>query len=333
MIIDLVEIMLKIKYIEFFIVFIYLSAVVFGLKEFTIWSQITEWLAPNNMKENIQVATYLIATEHPHMLRILLVVPFYALSEYLTVDIDLFFSLVLVLLIYGIYLLNLAILKDTVERKKVFILLLFFLLLSLVMHGRIVFSILGNTMLLYLLYRSFYTNNKLKKYKSIPLFLMALWFSSVSSGTFVVFLLTIFINYFLHSLVKLPYVSQRIVWLFSFFIMLLLILSPMIIIFVEKNINYYDGSIINMLSHGAGGYLIDYLYVVLPLLAILILSLPIVIFYLRRYNFLILPLSMILSSLVVGLFGFSSLVSGVSAYLIFIYMFVNRSKIKAIQYV
>jgi hypothetical protein len=325
--------MLKIKYIEFFIVFIYLSAVVFGLKEFTIWSQITEWLAPNNMKENIQVATYLMATEHHHMLRILLVVPFYVLSEYLTVDIDLFFSLVLVLLIYGIYLLNLRILKDTVERKKVFVLLLFFILLSLVMNGRIVFSILGNTMLLYLLYRSFYTKNKLKKYKSIPLFLMALWFSSVSSGTFVVFLLTIFTFYFLHSLVKLPYVNKKIVWLFSFFIVLLLILSPMIIIFVEKNINYYDGSIINMLSHGAGGYLIDYLYVILPLLAILILSLPIVILYLRRYNFLILPLSMILSSLAVGLFGFSSLVSGVSAYLIFIYMFVNRSKIKAIQYV
>ena len=100
-----------------------------------------------------------------------------------------------------------------------------------------------------------------------------------------------------------------------------------------KNLNYYDGSIINMLSHGAGRYLIDYFYISFPIFAILLLSLPIVILYLKKYIFLILPLSMIFSSLVVGLFGFSSLVSGVSAYVIFIYMYKNRLKIKANQYV
>jgi hypothetical protein len=110
-------------------------------------------------------------------------------------------------------------------------------------------------------------------------------------------------------------------------------LSPMIVIFVNKNLNYYDGSIIHMLSHGVGRYLVDNFYILLPIVALLILLLPIIILYLRKYKFLILPLSMILSSLAVGLFGYSSLVSGVSAYLMFIYMIIYRIKIKAVQHV
>lgn len=325
--------MIKIKYFEYLIFIIYFILILLEVKKFIIWGQITNVLVPNEMLNNYEIITNLIETNHPHILRILLIVPFYAISEYISIDLELFFSITLMMFIFILYYLHLKILNSIVSRKKLFFILLFFLGLSFLMHGRIMFSILGNTILLFLLYKSFYSSYKIGKFKFLVLFIIALWFVSVSSGTFIVFLLTILIFYTIQALIKLPYISKELLFSFSMFLLLILLLiSPIIMVFVEKNLNYYDDSIVNMLSHGAGRYLIDYFYIVLPLLMLFILFLPIFLRYLKKYRILILPASMIISSLVVGLFGFSSLVSGISAYIVFIYLFINRQKIKGVQY-
>lgn len=324
--------MIKIKYFEYLIFIIYFILILLEVKKFIIWGQITNVLVPNEMLNNYEIITNLIETNHPHILRILLIVPFYAISEYISIDLELFFSITLMMFIFILYYLHLKILNSIVSREKLFFILLFFLGLSFLMHGRIMFSILGNTILLFLLYKSFYSSYKIGKFKFLVLFIIALWFVSVSSGTFIVFLLTILIFYTIQALIKLPYISKELLFSFSMFLLLILLISPIIMVFVEKNLNYYDGSIVNMLSHGAGRYLIDYFYIVLPLLMLFILFLPIFLRYLKKYRILILPASMIISSLVVGLFGFSSLVSGISAYIVFIYLFINRQKIKGVQY-
>jgi len=325
--------MIEIKYIEKLLFLTYLIFVILGIKEFTIWSQITDILVPNDMELNIDTIIGMIATNHPHTLRVMLITPFYIISEYFNYDIKLFFSIVLVILIFITYWVNVSILEKYIARKKLLFFLIFLIALSSIMNGRILFSILGNTVLLLLLYNNFYVKEKFKWYKNIFLFIVSLCLVSVSSGTFTVFLFTIFIFYILQNLVQLPYISKKILWMFILFILMILLILPVIIVFIEKNLNYYDGSVLQMLSHGAGGYLLEYFYLIFPILSIFILLLPIGFFYIKRNNFLILPLSMIISSITIGLFGYSSLVSGISAYLIFIYMFIYTKRYKSLQYV
>ena len=144
--------MLKIKRIEYFLLIVYGMLILLGIKEFIIWGQITELLTPNNMEANISVVSSIIAVGHPHVLRVLLIFPFYAISEYLSLNLDIFFSLTLMIMIFSTYWICISILRGIVTRKRLFILLVFFVILSFAMNGRIVFSVLGNTILLYLLY-------------------------------------------------------------------------------------------------------------------------------------------------------------------------------------
>ena len=44
---------------------------------------------------------------------------------------------------------------------------------------------------------------------------------------------------------------------------------PLITQFINKNLDFYDGSILKMLEHGFGKYLEAYVYIVLPLLLFL----------------------------------------------------------------
>lgn len=324
---------MKVKTIEIIFFYMYLSVVLLGLKEFTVWSQVTAFLTPNNTTENLLIIENLITMQHPHALRVLLLLPVYAISEYMSLELNYLFSIVLVALIYCVYLLCASIVKDTVSRKALLPMLFFFMIISFFMNGRIVFAIVGNTLLLYLLYRSFYTPLGFKKKKLIPFFILALWLVFVSSGSFFVFLLTTVVFFTINVLVRFSQIRKKIFRIFSVFTIALIVMYPIIITFFEKNVQYYDNSIFGMLSHGLGIYLVEYIYIMYIFFLLVIFSLPISISFLRRYNILVLPLSMMLSSFAVGLFGFSALLSGIPAYLIFFYMFIDRKKYKGLKYV
>lgn len=320
--------MLKIKYIEFLSFCIYLLFVVLSIKEFSIWPQITNLLIENDIEFNITTLATLVVTEHPHTLRVFLIFPIYVLAEFLFLDVKIVFSIVALFILFFSYYMILFIIKDYVSRKKAFLILIFLISISFFMNGRIMFSIFGNTLLLYLLYLNFYTLIKMNIFKKLFLYILAMWFVSVSSGTFMVFLLSVAFFYGLHFLVKLPYLNKKVMWAFLAFLLLLILIYPIIEIFIDKNLTYYDGSIINMLSHGIGKYLIKYISIIIPFFVLVALLGPIVFLYIKSYKILILPFSMMLASISVGLFGLSSLVSGMSAYLLFMYMFFNKKRIK-----
>ncbi len=325
--------MIKIKSIELSIFLIYLALILLEIKQFIIWGQISNVFVVNDSIANFQIISNILGTGHPHLLRLLLVLPFYVVSDYLSLNLNIFFSSVLLGIIFICYIIIVSILKNIVQRKYLIYTLIFFLILSFFMNGRSVFPIFGNTLLLYLLYNKFYIQNQLNFFKFLLLFFLALWSVSVSSGTFSVFLLTIFIFYTLQILIQLPTLKKNILWFLSFSFMLVILILPILLIFINKNLDYYDDSFINMLSHGLGRYLIDYFYIILPLLAILILLIPLVLQYLKKYKLLILPLSMIIASNIIGLFGLLSFISGISAYLLYIYMYINKKKLKKVQYV
>ena len=132
-------------------------------------------------------------------------------------------------------------------------------------------------------------------------------------------------------LVKLPYVNKKILIGLILFIVLVLSMSPIIMKVVDKNLAYFDGSILHMLSHGMGQYLLSYSYIIFPLLGLIMIFLPTVILFLRKDKILILSLSMMLSSFIIGLFGFSSLVSGIPAYLLFFYIYPRKRKFQRLS--
>ena len=319
--------MIKIKHIEALSFIFYLLLVLLELKEFSIWSQITDLLTENDIESNIVTLGTLVVTEHPHTLRVFLIFPIYTLAEFLSLDVKIVFSVVVLAILFSTYYMLLFIIKDYVSRKKAFLILVFLISISFFMNGRIMFSIFGNTLLLYLLYINFYTVIKMNIFKKVFLYIIALWCVSVSSGTFMVFLLSVALFYSFHFLVKLPYLKKKIMWAFLAFLLLLVLIYPLTEIFIDKNLTYYDGSIINMLSHGIGKYLIKYITVLIPVFVLVALVSPIIVLYLKKHKILILPFSMMLASVSVGLFGLSSLVSGIPAYILFIYMFFNRKQI------
>ncbi len=89
---------------------------------------------------------------------------------------------------------------------------------------------------------------------------------------------------------------------------------------------HFNGSIIKMLGHGFGRYLEDY-YILFFILLFFIPFIIIVLFvYLRKKTIFILPFAMILSSITIGMFGILSFFSGINAFILWVYLLLNKEK-------
>ena len=313
-----------------FIVF-YILLVLLGYKEFTIWSQVGDYLFHIPSNEQFQTILQLFSERHPHAMRISLIYPIFQIADILNIDVKLVYSIIVLLLFIFIYFFILSMLKKMNIRYYTSLILFFLLFLSLFMHGRITFALFGNTLILYVLFTRTYFTYKMPTIKFILYILLALWFCSVSSGTLMVALGSIILFYFLFLLIELPYIQKRYLFLFILLSSLLISFSPIIIQLVDKNLNYYDGSFIHMLDHGIGKYLVKYYYIIVIFLFLLPFILIKFINFLKYHTIFILPISMIITSSVIGLFGFSSLVSGLPAYILFLYMFLHKNILKVLN--
>lgn len=213
--------------------------VISNLKQFSLWPQVTIlWESGFEISD---------VFKNPHGLRYLLVYPFFIASKYLDIDYDIFFSLSSIIFLYITTKLNLNILSyySIKNNISIFLVSLLYFLLTIEMNGRMLFSILGSSIIIY----TAVSNKKALSLYSLLFFSILL--SSVSSGTFILSILWTFtFLIFIHKKNKLETFL-----LFTLGLAFLLISSPYITLLILKNINYFGGGIAgiyNMLHHGIG---------------------------------------------------------------------------------
>lgn len=208
-----------------------------------------------------------------HFLRYLLVYPVYWLADTFLLEHDYVFSIVCSLLILGTALV-LTKVYETLSKKTSnavrLILLVFFIGLSLFMNGRIIFAHFAMSLVL-LLYVYWVENIEVSTIKLSIIIVSALWFSSVSSGTFmVIFVMFLFI--LLDILITIlrrndnKNLLPKMAGVLAFFLFLFF---PWCVIFIDKNLSYFGG-FLPMLRHGMGSILLILPYEVLFLLLFLL---------------------------------------------------------------
>ncbi len=308
------------SFIGLFLLFFYILLIVLGVQKYLIWSQITDLIDGLTHTERWELIFELIDSSHPHALRIFLVNIIYDMADLLPLSLEKVFSIVVILCIYFTYKINAYIgAKSFVSNMLV---LFFFFILVLLMNGRIAFAIFGNTLILYALFKRHYVGES-----SFLIFffyiLLGVLFCSVSSGTTFVAIGFILCFYLIQLLLYFPKINTKIVLYFTLFIALLLFgIKDILLVYFYKNLAYYDGSLYNMLSHGVGKYLTSYYLIILPFLLVIVVF---VWRYFKKYPLLILPGSLVVSAVFIGLFGLSSLVSGVSGFMLLLLIYVKTN--------
>lgn len=300
-----------------------LILVIFNLKQFSLWPQVTNlWESGFELKDVFQ---------NPHGLRYLLVYPFFIIAEYTNIDYDVIFSFSSIILFYIILKLNLNLLSYFSIENNISILLvsLLYLLLALEMNGRMLFSIIGSS---FIIYTSLSNKQSILFY---PLLFLSITLSSVSSGTFILSILWVFTYLiFAHEKNK-----NEVVFLLTLGFIISFISIPYIILLVLKNINYFGGGITgiyNMLHHGIGKIIpidpIIIFFIFIYFLISILLSTAIYFIFIRRKinsrNFKILFLFLLLGC-VIGVFGASTFLYSTPIFILIIaYVVTKCLKIK-----
>lgn len=300
------------------VVVLLMVLVSFRIITFELWSQVT-YLRGTSLQD-------LNPLTHPHFLRYLLVLPLFKLSDFINVDVDYIYSFFCVFLLYFISNNSAKIAEYSVYFKKKsyvtnILALLFILTLSSFMNGRILFAMAGfsfivcNTLKWDLGGSSFF---KLFLYDFFGLFLC-----TVSTGTFLVAVIFI-LGWLLLSGKRKKNLTVYMTYLTSF-----IAISPLLVLFILKNLNFYGGGIIgfvNMLSHGAGvifslveGVLLMQIGLILTLCATFSL------WILKTIGSLRLVLLGFYAAIAGGAFGFSTLAVGAPIFCSFLLIIFLKS--------
>lgn len=233
---------------------IYVLVYATGLRTFRLWPQV---ISTDEMRLPY---SFTLLFSNPHALRYYLVRPFFELSRATGIDADRFYSPVAaVLIVLTAYFVRAASRRATGRPVPAFAALcitLALLSISLAMNGRINFSFCGYAMIVAVAAdgRSLFSSLRRGLVAA-----MGLVMCSVSSGTFIVMAGFIALN---ELRILLPQLLEFLVRRISlrvapFFVAALLILlfSPITIVFFSKNVRYYGeglSAVWAMLDHGAG---------------------------------------------------------------------------------
>ncbi|WP_067587603.1 hypothetical protein [Endozoicomonas ascidiicola] len=249
---------------------------------------------------------------NPHALRFYLVLPVFEISKLINVDYNYLFTILAPVLIYiaascinkVVY--YIAALTTKKQRLMSFSLIFSILcLVSFFMNGRIIFAILAASILLYI---SFFWKN-LALSSIVFLFFLGLFFSSVSSGTLIVYLISFALTLF-YYLLRID-VKMRVIILLSF-VLFYVCIYPLLSMMFFKNVDFYGGGLtgfIQMLDHGFGAILVnDYGVVVKIYFSLIVLmSCFFIIAIFIIYKWLRLFMMLIFVALTGGLFGYSTM--------------------------
>ncbi len=266
---------------------------------FALWPQVIE-LYQSNIEFN-QIFS------HPHGMRYFLVLPLFIISEWLGVNYDLLFTLIaplLLLLIVFFVKKQILFLRQHVSKKQKIFLSLFLMICILVvasnMNGRILFALLGFSILSFVLVFWDSLEGGGKAFWVI----CGLMLMSVSSGTFIIGVCSIA----LFSLYKVfNGRGKKELFFFLVFTLGLIYFLPLIISLIMKNIDYF-GNILLMLNHGYGQILKNSELVILCMLvATFIIFLLIQVFLIHLYKKYLIIFYLLGISIFIGAFGYSAL--------------------------
>lgn len=242
--------------------------------------------------------------QYAHYPRVLLMAPVVMVSRWTGVDANFIFSLLAVGLVFlSWYLLQLVpkLHGKTLAPAVSIGILLGFNVLSLTMNGRMLWALVAISLVITIHARACQQRSVLV---STILCFLALWFSAVSTGTFIV----VFAALAVLCLLFRAFTKQS--WLNSLpYVAILALWSPYLMISMSKNLAYYGGGIagmINMLNHGAGGILITYL----PVMCIAaVIGLWLLVQLTRKLPMMAYPLLIFVLGVGASLFGYGVLVT------------------------
>jgi len=278
---------------------------VFGVSGYELWGQVVYlW------ESKVGISKLLF---HPHGMRFLLVLPIFVVSDWLAISYNWLFSCVMPLIIT----VTSFFIGSTVEwinhglsRKKkktlFFYISLSLILLSMFMNGRIMFAVMGSSIIL-----NIFVKWDRKSFFGILIpGLISMFLCSVSSGTFIVAFLS-FYTFLVFKYIQSYWCSRKNLELFFVFFAILIVVLPLLKVLALKNVNYYGGGLagfFNMMNHGLGSVFlnIDSLHLYLRSLVafccfwLLFLWLP----HCRK---IWTPLFLIVFSMIGGLFGISTM--------------------------
>tara|TARA_B100000787_G_scaffold129270_1_gene98131 strand:+ start:3124 stop:4071 length:948 start_codon:yes stop_codon:yes gene_type:complete len=296
--------------------------IILKIKEYNVWQQILDGYSSGS-------ALIYLDNLASHTVRLILMHPVVFFSESFNLDLNIVFTFV----VFGVFIfINFRVyywcnlfLKNKGGIKTAFIINSILLFFFLIINGRNSFSFLANV-ILFDAYLIIYNKNKI----ILPMFLafLAGFFCNVSSGTYAVMVINVVLCFTI-IMFKRPF-SRLFFQTFMILICSVGIFSPVMIKGFIKNLEYYDNSIINMLNHGYGKIITsnsEILILIIPIgffifLVVLkhILESPISKLVHLRWSYLI-------SSLLGGLFGYSSLV-GALPVLLFLFFITYKTSIK-----
>lgn len=267
---------------------------------FSLWSQVNilRGTSPNLVD----------AVSQAHFLRYLLVYPIFIFSDILNFDANKIFSFIGLSLLFLVVRNCTKIANTYVTGSEYFFLFwfsFFFLMLALFMNGRIIFAFYGFSYLLLSLHR--WERNEITNFGLFLKIFLALFFCSVSTGTFLSCLLGL-------TLWSIIFVKRRKQRFYLYLAVLAVAVSPITSLYLIKNIIFYGGGVgglFKMLNHGLGTifYNVDFFSLVLLILITthIIVFVGLLLLYQKKYRLLIIFTT---TSAFAGLFGYSTLSLG-----------------------
>ncbi len=303
--------------------FLYLMLALLGIIQFELWSQV-EYIHDNKLG----IVELLEGGISAHFSRYILVMPLYFMSEFFEVDANYMYSILCTVMIIIVAKVLTQVYEQLGFSKGNYVeasILLFFIILSLMMNGRIVFALLAYSIIIreaFILLNSY----EKKWMSSFLLICLSLWMSSVSSGTFtIVYVFLLYLIIFLMTRVLITGKSSvNSLIVMCTYTLVLFTFSILFFIFLEKNINYY-GSFWSMLEHGFGRFIAKGSTEMVGLVMAVVFSLFIfcsgVYLLLGKYKHLFIAL---LLGLMGGMFGYSTLALGIVPGIVLAIIFINK---------
>ena len=313
--------------IVFICLAIYFVFVVTGIKEFDIWNQITDIISEPSIGAFVSAVANMVLNKHAHLFRLILVFPVLLAAEVLSIDSNYLFSLVLWWLISMMSLMLMRLSSYVRQSSPALWSPLLLIGVSIFMNGRGVLGLFGITLIIYNFYRN--TEGLIGMKKFFFMILTGCFFCSVSSGVFSVSLCSVMLFFILKISRDFPVVKKMYLKLIGLFGLTLVALIPEMKKLIQKNLDFYGGSFIEMINHGVGN--VVSVSFVLTIAAILFLVSPIIFVKIRslvrQHPVYLITFPAIFASSTIGVFGFLTLFICLPAVLVLIDYSVYRLKI------
>ena len=288
-------------------------------ERFLVWGQI-----------DLSIFQIINAPFQAHSIRIFLVGGLIYLGELLGYsEIITFNFFVTILLLLNVRILYQIFKSYSSNKLFLFIILISPILIPFFQNGRGIITSFGLSLLFYSLV--IMPQKVTNHFKIIINIFFSFLFLNVSSGAFLASVISFFFFFlFLKNKDNYLYKKRKI-----YSITLLTIASPILIIYLTKNIKYFDGSVIKMLNHGAG-QVFNYLdfNILFPLLIILSILIIVIIIVFQKSKYLTDFYPFVVASFIGLLFGYSSFFTFVYINIIFttlIFLILTNNKTRVVK--